>query len=75
MKTNDIFERVAKQYNTTAAEVYEEIQIAIDAGFDNPDPDIQAEWRKMSFKGERPTPEEVIESLLCMLQSKGSQTM
>ena len=36
------------------------MQIAIDAGFDNPDPAVQEEWKKMTLKGDRPTPEEVI---------------
>ena len=38
----------------------EKCRIAIDAGFDNPDPDVQEEWKKMTLKGDRPTPEEVI---------------
>ena len=33
---------------------------AIDAGFDNPDPAVQEEWKKVTLKGDRPTPEEVI---------------
>ena len=41
-------------------EVYAEMQRAIDAGYDNPDPKVQAEWRKVKIKGNRPTPEEVI---------------
>ena len=28
------------------------MQIAIDAGFDNPDPAVQEEWKKMTLKGE-----------------------
>ena len=36
------------------------MQIAIDAGFVNPDPAVQEEWEKMTLKGDRPTPEEVI---------------
>ena len=36
------------------------MQIAIDAGFDNPDPAVQEECKKMTLKGDRPTPEEVI---------------
>ena len=36
------------------------MQIAIDEGFDNPDPAVQEEWKKMTLKGDRPTPEEVI---------------
>lgn len=70
MNTNDIFERVAKQYGTTSIEVYLEIQKAIDAGFYNPDPKVQAEWKKMNFKGEKPTPEEVIAYLVSELQTK-----
>ena len=30
------------------------------AGFDNLDPAVQEEWKKMALKGDRPTPEEVI---------------
>ena len=53
-------EKIAEKYNTTPEEVRREMQIAIDAGFDNPDPDVQEEWKKMTLKGDRPTPEEVI---------------
>ena len=70
MNTNDIFERVAKQYGTTSVEVYSEIQKAIDAGFANPNPRVQAEWKKMNFKREKPTPEEVIAYLVNRLQTK-----
>lgn len=55
-----IFEKIAEKNNTTAEEVYMEIQKAIDSGFDNPDAGVQAEWKKVKTKGERPTPEEVI---------------
>lgn len=70
MNTNEIFRQVAKQYNTTPMEVYTEIQKAIDAGFTNPDPAVQEEWKKIKFKGERPTPEEVIEYMVDVLQTK-----
>lgn len=70
MNTNEIFARVAKQHGTTVADVYSEIQKAIDAGFDNTDPDVQAEWRKVNFKGERPTPEEVLAYLINAFQTK-----
>lgn len=70
MNTNDIIERVAKQYGTTPVEVYSEIQKAIDAGFFNPDPKVQAEWKKINFKGEKPTPEEVIAYLVKTLQTR-----
>lgn len=70
MRTNDIFARVAKQQGVTREEVYEEIQKAIDVGFDNPDPLVQAEWKKMNLKGKRPTPEEVIAYVVGQLQNK-----
>ncbi len=50
----------AFDYDKTPEEVRREMQIAIDAGFDNPNPAVQEEWKKMTLKGERPTPEEVI---------------
>ena len=53
-------EKIAEKYNTTPEEVRREMQIAIDAGFDNPDPAVQEEWKKMTLKGDRPTPEEVV---------------
>lgn len=70
MRTNDIFAKVAKQHGVSRDEVYKEIQIAIDAGFDNPDPKVQAEWKKMSIRGERPTPEEVLAYMVKQLQNK-----
>ncbi len=70
METKNIFERVARQYGTTPVEVYSEIQKAIDVGFSNPDPMVQAEWKKMNFKGDKPTPEEVIAYLVGKLQTE-----
>ena len=60
MREKTIYEKIAEKYNTTPEEVRREMQIAIDAGFDNPNPAVQEEWKKMTLKGERPTPEEVI---------------
>ena len=36
-----VIEKIAEKYNTTPEEVRREMQIAIDAGFDNPDPAVQ----------------------------------
>ena len=60
MREKTIYEKIAEKYNTTPEEVRREMQIAIDAGFDDPDPAVQAEWKKVNLKGDRPTPEEVI---------------
>lgn len=61
MREKTIYEKIAEKYNTTPEEVYEEMQKAINAGFDNPDPAVQAEWEKVTLKRDRPTPEEVID--------------
>ena len=63
-------EKIAEKYNTTPEEVRREMQIAIDAGFDNPDPAVQEEWKKMTLKGDRPTPEEVINYAVKKLKGK-----
>ena len=44
MREKTIYEKIAE-------EVRREMQIAIDAGFDNPDPAVQEEWKKMTIKG------------------------
>ena len=36
MREKNIYEKIAEKYNTTPEEVRREMQIAIDAGFDNP---------------------------------------
>lgn len=62
MNTNfqEILERIARENHTTPEDVYREMQIAIDAAFDNPDPEIRKNWENIHYEGERPTPEDVI---------------
>ena len=60
MSINEIIEKVAEMNNTTAEEVYAEMQMAINAGFHNPDPQVQKGWEKVSYRGDGPTPEDVI---------------
>lgn len=69
MQKKTIFEKIAEKFHTTPEEVYAEIQKAIDAGFDNPDSRVQAEWHKVKIQGERPTPEEVISYALGELKA------
>ena len=54
--------------NTTPEEVNSEMQIAIEAAFMSKDPKVQKEWAKIPFKGERPTPEDVIPYLVSQLK-------
>lgn len=69
MNTNlqEILQKIAKQNSTTPEEVYKEMQIAIDAAFDNPDPQVRKNWEKIHFTGDRPTPEDVIFGIGMML--------
>ncbi len=67
-----IFREIASREGSTVDEVCKDIQEAIDAGFDNPDPAVQAAWRMIPMKGPRPTPEEVITyCALCVAQATG----
>lgn len=56
-----ILSKIAKKEGISIAEVEREMKRDIDAGFDNPSEEIQREWAKVTFRGERPTPEEVID--------------
>lgn len=56
-----LLQAVGEAEGLSAEEIEREMQIAIDSGFDNPDVKIKKEWAKVPFKGERPTPQEVIE--------------
>lgn len=66
---NEILKAIAKQNNTTPQEVLKDMQTAIDTGYDNPDPAVQAKWSTIPHKGERPTAEEVINHLALSLAS------
>lgn len=56
----EILKKIAKDNNSTPEEVYREMQIAIDAAFDNPDPQVRKNWEQIHYTGDRPTPEDVI---------------
>jgi DNA polymerase elongation subunit (family B) len=53
--------KLAAEKGISVKEVRREIQIAIDAGMANQDPNVQAYWKKMIESGVKPTPEDVIE--------------
>lgn len=62
-----ILKQIAKANHTTPDDVYREMQIAIDAAFDNPDPEIRKNWEQIHYTGDRPTPEDVIFGIGMML--------
>lgn len=69
-----ILEKIAKDNHTTPEEVYREMQIAIDAAFDNPDPQVRKNWEQIHYAGDRPTPEDVIFGIGMMLAPGDAMT-
>lgn len=53
--------KLAAEKGISVEEVRREIQIAINMGMANQDPNVQAYWKKILKKGVKPTPEDIIE--------------
>lgn len=70
MNYRQIIKRIAKENHTTPEEVEYEMQKAIDAAYDNPDPQVKAMQQKIPCKGERPTPEEFIFALAALAKEE-----
>ena len=56
--TQNIDIKVQSKYGT--GETAKRIQKAIDDAMQSDDPAVQAYWKKIKYKGEKPTPEEVV---------------
>lgn len=69
MDIDKIIKQVARAHNTTPEEVYAEMQIALDAAVQSKDLEVQKEWAKIPFKGDHPTPEDVIPYLVGRLKN------
>ena len=54
------FEKIARKEGVSVDEVRREIQKAIDDAMQSDDPAVQSYWKKIKYKGEKPTPEEVV---------------
>lgn len=61
MKARKAISRVAAENGVTVKEVREEIQKAIEEGMKSSDPQAIELWKNCPKKGEKPTPEELIE--------------
>ena len=68
----EILERIAKENGTTPDNVLQEMQRAIDEAFDHHVAGAQPIWLMMTFKGDRPTPEEFIYQVAMMLDQGNS---
>lgn len=65
-----IIAQIARREGITEAEVRRAMQEALQAGFRNPDPAIQAAWRQVPMKGNSPRPEEFIAWAGCKVRAK-----
>lgn len=61
MRAKKAIIKVAAENGVTVKEVREEIQKAIDEGMKNADPQVIELWKNCPKKGDKPTPEELIE--------------
>lgn len=61
MNRNDILTRLALQNGVSVPEIRKEIEQAIKAGMENPDPEVRESWHTIPRKGKIPTVEEVID--------------
>lgn len=57
-EVKQLMKQMAEDENTTLEQVRQDIADAVRVAMTNPDPDIQAKWRKIAKDGKTPTPEE-----------------
>lgn len=53
-----LFERLARERNITVEEMRAIISARIEEGWNNPDSEKKAQWRKIPCAGKMPTPDE-----------------
>lgn len=73
MEFKELMEKVAEKNNTTADEVYAEIQKAIVYGTSHSDMEVKKNWEKIPHEKEMPSPEEVISYLVNQLLCGGEE--
>ena len=66
-KFDEILAKIARNNGTTPEDVLHEMQVAIDDAYDHHGQEAQRLWNRMTFKGDRPTPEEFIFQVAVML--------
>ena len=59
-RSADIIKRIARENNIPEERVRADMKEAMNAGRNNPNPEVQARWASFDFTGEEPTVEEFI---------------
>ena len=70
-----IFERLARERNITVEEMKAIVADRIKAGWNDPDPEKQAQWRRIPCAGEIPTPEDWLRYAVERLQEEGLEDL
>ena len=71
-KQETLFERLAKERNTTVEDIRSQITARIEAGLHDPDPVRRAQWERIPCAGEVPTPEEWLRYAVEQLWDSGN---
>lgn len=66
-----LFERLARERGITVEEMRVIISSRIERGWNDPDPEKQAQWRKIPCAGEIPTPDEWLKYAVEKLEEEG----
>lgn len=64
MSLQKVLRIIAKQNGITEAHVRQEIQRALDEGWNSTDERVRTNWRKIPTKYQKPTMEEVVEFII-----------
>lgn len=67
-----IVEKIARENGTTPEHVRQEMQRAIDRAWEERNGQAAPLWAGLTFRGERPTPEELIPQLAALMQKNGT---
>lgn len=70
-----LFERLARERGITVEEMRVIISERIERGWNDPDLEKQAQWRKIPCDGEIPTPDEWLEYVVKKLRDDGWNDM
>ena len=57
-KAREAIRKIAKENGVTEQHARDEMALAIDSGYNNPDPSVQRYWKSTPFAHCKPSPEE-----------------
>ncbi len=75
MMEEHIFERLDRERNITVEEMRAIISARIEKGWNDPDPEKRAQWRKIPCAGEIPTPDEWLRYAVEKLRKEGREDL